>query len=393
MHEPTPATRFTLRDLSLPARLVLSAFLIAVAIGYTSAMVQLHFQHSSRDGGYLPSKENVVEKFHGRKDLTSPLVKQITGPETGNPDKGDNMTPAFFKADGGEYKKACRKRPEAEVHAERVGERDAVLAWVKDGLRKEYYQEDAFPLPADLKDRPLTEKFNNDGKAKIRSIFTERCGRCHDPQNGMGNAVNFPLDNYEAIAKYAKVSRGFMSVEKLTQSTHAHLLSFAVLYCLTGLIFAFTSWPGLIRGILGPLVLVAQVADIACWWLARIEGPLGEQFAEAILVTGAVVGVGLTLQIVLSLWNMYPTVGGKLLLILLAGAIAYGGYVLYEKVIVPHLAEEAAAFKAANAEAEKGKVDGNKTKEDGDAPEGGPARKGGKGKAKGKGAGDDQGGS
>ena len=72
-------------------------------------------------------------------------------------------------------------------------------------------------------------------------------------------------------AKYAKVSRGFMSIEKLTQSTHAHLLSFAVLYCLTGLIFAFTSYPALIRGIVAPLVLVAQLIDIACWWLARIQ--------------------------------------------------------------------------------------------------------------------------
>lgn len=384
MHEPTPPQRFTLRDLSLPARLVLSAFLISVGIGYASAMVQLHFQHSGRDGGYLPSKENVVEKFHGRKDLTSPLVKLITGPETGNPDKGDNMTPAFFKADGGEYKKAVKKRPEAEVHAEREGERAAVLAWVKDGVRKQYYVEDAFPLPADLKDKPLTEKFSNDGKAKVRSILTERCARCHDPQNGMGNAVNFPLDNYDAVAKYAKVSRGFMSVEKLTQSTHAHLLSFAVLYCLTGLIFAFTSWPGLIRGVLGPLVLVAQVADVSCWWLARIEGPVGEQFALAILVTGGIVGVGLALQIVLSLWNMYPTVGGKLVLLLLAGGIAYGGYVLYEKVVVPHLAEEAAAFKAANAEAEKGKA-----KENGGEPQGGAEKgKGAKDKDK-----DDQGGS
>jgi hypothetical protein len=364
MNEPTPARRFTLRDLSLPARLVLSAFLIAVGVGYVSAVVQLHFQQSSRKGDPLPSKDNVVDTFHGKKDLTSQIVKLISGPETGNPDKGDNMTPAFFKADGGEFKKAVtkQKRPEAEVHAEREGERAAILAWVKNGVRKEYYMEDAFPLPDDLKDKPLTEKFNNDGKAKIRSIFNERCGRCHDPQNGMGNATNFPLDNYDAIAKYAKVSRGFMSIEKLTQSTHAHLLSFAVLYCLTGLIFAFTSYPALIRGIIAPLVLVAQVADIACWWLARLEGPLGEQFAVAILYTGGVVGVGLALQIVLGLFNMYSA-KGKLVLLLLAAASAYGGYVAYEKVIVPHLAGEVEAARAAQEEHRKGPQEGDKAGE------------------------------
>ena len=381
MSEPTPPQRFTLRDLSLPARLVLSAFLISVGVGYVSAMVQLHFQQSSRNGGPLPTKANVIDTFHGKKELTSQLVKLITGPETGNPDTGDNMTPAFFKSDGGEYKKEARKRSEDEVHAEREGERAAILAWVKDGVRKEYYMEDAFPLPADLKDKPLTERFNNAGKAKIRSIINERCARCHDPQNGMGNAANFPLDNYVAIAKYAKVSRGFMSIEKLTQSTHAHLLSFAVLYCLTGLIFAFTSYPALIRGIIAPLVLVAQVADIACWWLARIEGPLGEQFAVAILYTGGVVGVGLALQIILGLFDMY-SLKGKLVLLLLAAAAAYGGYVAYEKVVVPHLAEEVGAARAAQEEARKPPQEGDKA---GEKPKGEDGKA-----AKGK---DDQGGS
>jgi hypothetical protein len=376
MHEPTPPQRFTLRDLSLPARLVLSAFLISVGVGYLSAMVQLHFQQSGRNGVHLPTKENVIETFHGKKNLTSQLVRLISGPETGNPDKGDNMTPAFFKSDGGEFKKAItrEKRPEAEVRAEREGERAAVLAWVK-----EYYMEDAFPLPADLKDKPLTEKFNNAGKAKIRSIFNERCARCHDPQNGMGNAANFPLDNYDAIAKYAKVGRGFMSIEKLTQSTHAHLLSFAVLYCLTGLIFAFTSYPALIRGVVGPLVLVAQVADVSCWWLARIEGPLGEQFAVAIMYTGGVVGAGLAIQIVFGLFNMYG-LKGKIVLLLLAAALGYGGYMAYEQIIAPHLAEESAAFKAANEEAEKAKKEAGNPKEKPDAQEAPDKKNGGKGK-------------
>ncbi len=369
MSAPSPYPRLTLRDLSLPVRLVLSAFLIAVGVGYASALVQLHFQHSGRNGAPLPTKENVIETFHGKSDLTSPLVKLITGPETGNLDQGKTMAPAFFKSDGGEWKKAVRKRPEAEVHAEREGERAAILAWVKDGVRKEYYQEDAFPLPADLKDKPLTAKFNVDGKAKVRSILTERCVRCHHPTEGEGKAVGFPLDNYEAVAKYAKVSRGFMSIEKLTQSTHAHLLSFAVLWCVTGVIFAFTSYPALIRGVLGPLVLVVQVLDVACWWLARIEGPLGEQFALTIMYTGGVVGLGLALQIVLSLWDMYGA-KGRLVLLLLIAATGYGTYVVYDKVVAPHLAEEMAAFKAAQDEAQKPKKDADKDQ----APEGGAGK-------------------
>ena len=52
-----PAPRFTLRQLPLPAKLVLSTFLLAVGVGYTSAMVQLHMQHGDRDGKPLPTVE------------------------------------------------------------------------------------------------------------------------------------------------------------------------------------------------------------------------------------------------------------------------------------------------------------------------------------------------
>jgi hypothetical protein len=129
-----------------------------------------------------------------------------------------------------------------------------------------------------------------------------------------------------------------ISVEALTQSTHAHLLSFAVLFTLTGLTFAFTSHPGLLRGTLGPIVLVAQVLDIACWWLARVPdyGPI---FANAIVGTGSVVGIGLMLQIVLSLLNMYGPNGKAVVLVLLIGGGAGVGGVM-AKVIQPALDEE-----------------------------------------------------
>ena len=44
---PTAPERLTLRALPLAARLVLAVFLIAVGLGYGSALVQLHFQHAS----------------------------------------------------------------------------------------------------------------------------------------------------------------------------------------------------------------------------------------------------------------------------------------------------------------------------------------------------------
>src|SRR5262249_7418302 len=56
--------KIVLRDLPLAARLTLSLFLIAVGLGYFSALVQLHFQHATR-GQPLPTPNDVVEVFSG----------------------------------------------------------------------------------------------------------------------------------------------------------------------------------------------------------------------------------------------------------------------------------------------------------------------------------------
>ena len=56
--------RIVLRELPFSARLTLACFLIAVGLGYISAVVQLHLRDAS-DGNVLPSSEDVVRKFHG----------------------------------------------------------------------------------------------------------------------------------------------------------------------------------------------------------------------------------------------------------------------------------------------------------------------------------------
>jgi uncharacterized membrane protein YbhN (UPF0104 family) len=136
-----------------------------------------------------------------------------------------------------------------------------------------------------------------------------------------------------------------MSLTKLAQTTHVHLLGFAMLYALTGLIFALSTYPGLLRVLIAPLPLLFQVIDISLWWLARLDSPHGEMFARDIRYTGMAVGAGLALQIVLSLFNLFGR-GGKVVLLLLALGAACGGYVAKEKVVDPYLAKEKAAISA-----------------------------------------------
>jgi hypothetical protein len=339
-----PPDRLVLRDLSLPVRLVLSAFLLAVGVGYAAALVQVHFQHPSKSS-ILPTAQETVEIFHGRPNTVSTLQRLIEASEQGVRFNGSGtMSPAFTTRSQG-WKSAIRKRLEAEVRQEREGEKKALVAWLRAGAKRGPYGADAFPLPPDWGDQPVTARYRADNAVKIRSILNDRCARCHSP-DGDPKAQNFPLMTYDHVAKYAKVNRGLMSEEKLIQSTHVHLLGFATLFGMTGLVFALTSYPGWLRGLVAPLVLVAQVLDIVCWWLARIEGPLGAQFALVIPITGAVVGIGLMLHIVLGLFNMYGLRGKTVVLVLFLAAAA-GTCYLGDRVVISYLQEEREERKAA----------------------------------------------
>lgn len=356
---PSPA--FSLRDLPLPAKVVVTCFLLAVGLGYTSALVQLHFQ-DAKSGQALPTAEDVVLKFTGKKWFTesppppvSKLVKLLvtpSGPFGGN----GTMLPAFFEKDGGEYNRV----PEAErprVRAEREGERDALVLWAEaePQLRQTAYEADRFVPPPGRMPPALTPEFlTDDGRAvRIKSILDARCARCH----AKGEAQeSYPLQTYAQIEKYLAVPAAVevppgggwvrveepISLEKLAQSTHAHLLSFAMLFSLTGLVFAFTSYPLTVRCILGPWVLLAIVTDVCFWWLARLSESYGPYFARGVLVTGGAAGLGLALQILLSLWNMYG-LRGKVVVagLLVLGAVTAG--LILTRVALPGLQAERTA--------------------------------------------------
>jgi len=370
----TPSHRYTLRDLPLSAKLVVSAFLISVGLGYLWAMAQIHFKHAS-PGKAMPTIEDLVARFSGvpwplepkpepdaQKENDEPIVdangdqvvkikslldkrcvrchkpggekddKRLTNyaeikdflrvtranPKgrmhrmiTGARAEWDkNMVQAFFEQSGEWPADAAAQKA---VEPKREAERLAMLAWLEADAPQAAYEANAFPLPAD-------KKLKNLSRTWIVGV------------SGNDEAVPGP-------DKWAEAKSRQMSVTGLTQSTHAHLLTFALLWAATGFIFAFTSYPGIVRGTLAPLVLVAQVADVACWWLARLEPPAGPYFAIAILGTGAVVGLGLIAQITLSLWNMYGP-KGKVVLVLLALTGAGAFAVTYTQVIQPQLEDE-----------------------------------------------------
>jgi len=360
MH-PTPAApRFVLRNLPLAARLTLALFLISTGIGYVAALVQLHFQHAS-PGNALPTPDDAVNIFHGQVGKpVSQLERLLTTGETAAWNGTGSMA-AAFTTKSSDWKKQLRSlekkgqpaEAEQELRRQRDGERLAVIEWIKSGAAKSEFEADAFTMPAALSDQPVTEDYvakNDAGErvVKIKSIITDRCVRCHSASDGEdAKASEFPLNTYEQIKpRVSATTSSAMSLTKLAQTTHVHLLGFSMLYGLTGLILAFSSYPAVFRVVVCPLPLLAQVADISFWWLARLPEPYGPEFARLIAVSGGVVAVGLLLHIVFSLFDLFGG-KGKFVLALLFGGVIAGGVLVHRSGFVDNfLTQERAGTEA-----------------------------------------------
>lgn len=351
---PTAANRLVLRDLPLPSRLVLTLFLASVGFGYLSALTQLHFNGGTSPGELLPTPTDVEHTYHGTPP-TSQLERLMTADEHKSFNGSGSMR-AAFTGRSSRWDSICNKRckekgidraqAEKELRAEREVEILAAVDWIRAGASQDDYARHLLPaqLAPLIKDYPQAKFFvqEENGKvfADVKEIINARCARCHY-DGGRGAEGQIHLDEFDVVEEYAKTpaagTSGGMSLAKLAQTTHVHLLGFSMLYGLTGLIFTFTSYPGWLRAVIGPWALIAQLVDISFWWLGRMD----PMFAQGIVITGGLAALGLVMQIGLSVFNMFDRKGKFVLLLLIVAAGVGGGY-LEQTVIGPFLQAERA---------------------------------------------------
>src|SRR5205085_2352236 len=137
--------------------------------------------------------------------------------------------------------------PEQRKAAEprRESERLALIAWMEAGAPKAAYETDRFPLPQRI-------KLDQVSPGLVVETDPDAIAAAPEPKANVKQEKN-------AYERWDEARGRRMQIDHLTQSTHAHLLTFAMLWALTGLTFAFTHYSYFLRCVVSPLVLIAQV--------------------------------------------------------------------------------------------------------------------------------------
>lgn len=259
-----------LSELSLPAKLMLSLFLLLVGAGYLVALANIYEKHRETDLEPGLSLNDLRAAYHGLHKDATPEARAVPSIML------REVSPA------GEMRRHLDKGGEPAVRA--------LISWLEAGAREPDFAKPGLVQPGD---------------PSPRDVLAARCVRCH---NKAGDKHDVPYaeaqgaePQYALVAKYAlppaaekkDLFIGPTSAAELIHVTHAHILSIPVFALIVGGLFLLTGLPRTIKLIVGPLPMLAICCDLASWWLARPVEP----FIYVIAAAGAVFGASYGFQI------------------------------------------------------------------------------------------------
>jgi hypothetical protein len=236
-----------LRALPLPARLLVTLFLLGTAAGLAAGEANVLATHAGNDGDPALGMEDLRRAYHGRPGWT--LIAS--------------------KVDGGSMEK----------HVPVPSERRAIVEWARGGARREEFD------PA-------------------RRVLDRRCVKCHAP-GGEKEGSPFAASReagaeWGLVVRYAQPDRG-MSPSKRATTTHAHLFGMSVLFALLGAVFLLTSARRPVQCVAVAAPFAGMFLDVGCWWLAL----LSPSFCWGIVAGGAILAASVLFLVGRPLWEMW----------------------------------------------------------------------------------------
>jgi hypothetical protein len=196
-----------LAHLPLPARVVISGFVVVALSGYLIALLNMYLTYADADGKPGLTPNDVLKKIRGDRTNT----KLETAINT-------NMA---------QYLKSPEDRKE-------------IVSWIHDGAI-----EARFPT--------------------VQAVLQKSCVSCHNTE---GAAKFRPLTSFQEVSAVTQVDTG-ESLAAFARIAHTHLQSLALIYFGIGILFAFCGLPDKLKTFLVALPFIALVFDFGTRGLMR----------------------------------------------------------------------------------------------------------------------------
>ena len=151
-------------------------------------------------------------------------------------------------------------------------DKEVIMKWIQDGAEEPGYQQHVAP------------------------ILDRDCTHCHNP----GVNPSLPdLTHYAGVAEVAQP--GGATVPALVRVSHIHLFGIAFILYFIGKIFLLCDINIYVKRIAVVIPFVAMLLDVLSWFITKhIAG-----FAYVVVLSGALMGLSMGLQILLSLYQMW----------------------------------------------------------------------------------------
>ncbi len=200
-------TRRRFYDCTMNEKLLYTAFILLMGLGYLMALTYLYTGFEYIDGKSGLSVQDIAENYYGNRSGTT-LEAAVRGPMSG-----------YIS----------------------IRERHHVMAWLKSGATEKGY------------------------KKTIRPILAKNCLKCHSPSSGM----KIPdLTTYFGLRAVAQVNTG-VSLQSLMKISHIHLFGIGLVAFGIGMIFRFAVLPPPVKYTLTLLPFAAIFVDILSWFLTK----------------------------------------------------------------------------------------------------------------------------
>ena len=262
-----------LAGLPVAVRIMLTAFLAIIGVGYLTAVANIYYRHKLADGKPGLSLDDIRAVYSG------------------------------LAAEGGNAPAAVSRmltmiRGEMRGYISTESDFAVLENWLKAGGSEKGFDE-------------------GEGRKTPRRVMIRQCLRCHATSTDTEISRKSPFGSdeftvdYTLIAPLASAQRvaGEMTVISPPQYTmprlilisHMHMLAIPMFTLVVGLLFMMTRLSWGVRSALTPLPMLALAVDFSGWWLAR----LADGFIYFIAAGGAIFGIVFGAQILVVAWDMW----------------------------------------------------------------------------------------